>query len=78
MFEIYLLVLGHPTPSDQFLHETKLLFNLFIDQKDLLDSAIDFVRKNIGKLVKTSGWTKMVNINPALIAKISSDIIFSK
>ena len=66
------------TPSSQCMHETKLLFNLSIDQKDLLDAAIDFMRKNIGKLVKTSGWTKMVKINPTLIAKISSDILFSK
>ena len=49
-----------------------------LNLEDLLEAATDFVRRNIGKLAKTSAWNEMMKINPKLIINLFSNIMFLK
>ena len=45
-----------------------------VNQKTLFDATSKFVRKNLGKLNKTSAWEEILKKNPALIANLFSQM----
>ena len=45
-----------------------------VNQKTLFHAASKFVRKNLGKVNKTSAWEEMLKKNPTLIANLFSQM----
>ena len=45
------------------------------DQKNLFEIASDFIRKNVGKLVKTNAWEEFKKTNPTMAIEIFSSIL---
>ena len=54
--------------------DTLVLAHL-MDEKELFDAASDFVKENIGSVVKTNDWKELQETNPKLIADVLSKIL---
>ena len=40
------------------------------NEKELFDAASDFIKKNLGSVVKTEDWEQLKETNPKLIANV--------
>ena len=45
-----------------------------MDEKELFDAGSEFVKKNIGNVVKTMDWEQLKDTNPTLINKVVTKI----